>query len=174
MQAPLLVIQIQPSTAKSEGSHCFPPGVQFLKTFHSPDSRYSTRKRRPSKYTPTVKRDLKATLYLFRRDELFMTLKPYSLFIDTKDELRSNLESYKVPGLLIMDIRAHDGEYTFNKNGIAVVEYNSKMEYENWFDQKKIEDIYCQDLGQTLIKQLGCSAVQIFETLVSFTIFCQL
>jgi len=103
-----------------------------------------------------------------------MTLKPYSLFIDTKDELRSNLESYKVPGLLIMDIRAHDGEYTFNKNGIAVVEYNSKMEYENWFDQKKIEDIYCQDLGQTLIKQLGCSAVQIFETLVSFTIFCQL
>lgn len=103
-----------------------------------------------------------------------MTLKPYSLSIDTKDELKGNPESCKVPGLLIKDIGADDGEYTFNKNGIAVVEYNGKMEYENWFDQKKIEDIYCQDLGQTPIKLPGCSAVQIFETLVSFTTFCQL
>jgi len=46
-----------------------------------------------------------------------------------------------------MDIRAYDSEYSFDKNGIAVVEYNGKMKYENWFDDRKVEDIYCQDLG---------------------------
>jgi len=112
-------------------------------------------------------KDTQATLYFLRRDELFKTEKPYSLDFDTEDVPRSNLKAHKVPDVPIKDIRATGTRYNFEKNGIEMLKYEDRMEYEDWFDQKKIEDIYCEDLGHALIKRLGCSSVQIFDTAVS-------
>jgi len=84
-----------------------------------------------------MKRDLNETRYFLRRDKLFTTVKPYSLHFDTEDLPRSNLESHEVPGPSIKDIRAHDGEYTFNKNGIVVMEYNGKLEYETGLTRRR-------------------------------------
>jgi hypothetical protein len=113
-------------------------------------------------------KDINATLYFLRQDDLFKKVKPYSLSYDTVDVPRSNLKSQKVTDLLIKDMRAEDAGYDFDKNGIEMVKYEDRMKYEDWFDQKKVEDIYCEDLGKALIKRLGCSSVQIFDTLVSY------
>ncbi|KAI1321119.1 hypothetical protein F5Y16DRAFT_405330 [Xylariaceae sp. FL0255] len=111
-----------------------------------------------------MRNDLNATLYFLRRDELFKTVKPYSLDFDTEDVPRSNLKSHKVPDLLIKDMR--ESNYRFEDNGIEMIKYDERMQYEDWFDQKKIEDIYCEDIGRVLMKRLGCSSVQVFDALV--------
>lgn len=55
-----------------------------------------------------------------------------------------------MPGLLLNDIRAHDGEYTSNRSGLAVILDSGKMEYKTWFDQKKVQDIYYQEEARLL------------------------
>jgi len=112
-------------------------------------------------------KDTSATLYFLRRDELFKTEKPYSLDFDSENVPRSNLKAHKVPGLPIQDLRTKGPDFNFDNNGIEMLKYKDNMKYEDWDDQKKIEDVYCEDLGRALIKRLGCSSVQIFDTNVS-------
>jgi hypothetical protein len=117
-------------------------------------------------------KDTNATLYFLRRDELFKTEKPYSLDFDSENVPRSNLKAHKVPELPIKDLRTKGADFNFDNNGIEMLKYENNMKYEDWDDQKKIEDIYCEDLGRALIKRLGCSSVQIFDTNVSRRTSC--
>jgi hypothetical protein len=113
-----------------------------------------------------IPQDLRATLYFLRKDDLYGRVKPYSLEYTRDDINQSNLKTDKVKDLLVKDLRGVEHEFTFEKNGFAVLEMDSAMSYENFDDPVKVENVYCQELGKCLLKYMQATSVQIFDTTV--------
>jgi hypothetical protein len=112
-------------------------------------------------------RDLKATAYFLARDDLYRTVKPYYLEYLSDIVPRSNLKTHKIDDLLIRDLRGREHEFTFEENGFTILEMHSSMSYEDFDDKDKVENIYCEELGATLLEYTGATSVQIFDTTVS-------
>lgn len=47
-----------------------------------------------------------------------------------------------MPGLLVKDSEAHDGDFASNISEIAVLVDSGKREGEIWFDQKQVGGVY--------------------------------
>ena len=118
-------------------------------------------------------KDVRTTLYYLRRDDLYHTVKPYSLEFDSKMIARSNFKTHKAKDVLIEDVRGKEHEFSFNKHGWAIVEMQSAMTYNDFGYQDRVDEIYCQELSLMLLdylKPMNISGVQIFDTTVSPTV----
>ena len=114
--------------------------------------------------------DVTVTAYFLPKNDLYQTVKPYSLDFETEDVPRSNLTAQKVEDLLIKDLRGPEKEYSFEDNGIAVMNLESTMSYEDWNHQQKVQDVYCQELGVCVLNYLQASSIQIFDAQVNFSL----
>ena len=107
--------------------------------------------------------------HFLKRDELYDTEKPFSLrFTPPEGFPRANikLERHDID---IRDVR-EKRNLTFGKDGAAVLEFNSKMIYEDYDDENVVQDVYLKEVSNFLKKFLGAQHVQIFEHTVCSTL----
>jgi hypothetical protein len=119
-------------------------------------------------------KDILATLYYLRRDNLWQYVKPYSLEFETDEIPRSNFKTQKVEDIPIEDVRGKEDKFSFSKKGWAVLEMESAMTYEDFQDSDKIDNIYCHELSLLILeymKPMMASSVQIFDTAVRVEFF---
>jgi len=122
----------------------------------------------------TSTKDIRATLYYLRRDDLWETVKPYSLEFETDEIPRSNFKTQKVEDVPIEDVRGKEHKFSFSKTGWAVLEMKSAMTYEDFQDSNKIDNIYCHELSLLILeymKPMIASSVKIFDTTVRAEFF---
>ncbi len=102
----------------------------------------------------------------------YKTQKPYS--IDYRIQSwesnipRSNYKSLAIDQIPITDIRGKEDQFTFNKNGFAIIELDSAMQYEDFDDPGKIDALYCEEIASCLLRYFpNAAAVQIYDVEVS-------
>lgn len=97
--------------------------------------------------------------------ELYKTVKPYEADYHAEGLLYSNFKTNLVKDVKIRDMRT--AKHAFWEDGFDVARLNSSMSYDDWADQSVVQSKYCAELGEYLVSQLGASAVQAFEAVVS-------
>ncbi|KAL9090060.1 MAG: hypothetical protein Q9159_002228 [Coniocarpon cinnabarinum] len=115
--------------------------------------------------------DVKVTLQYLAREELYTRVKPYLLNYMSDTSHHHNLVPYTTPEISVYDIRGREDEIDFDQKGFGVAHMHSAMQYEDYCDPKKVEEIYCTEVGACLIKLLGASSVQVFDMAVRNHLF---
>ncbi|RMZ91047.1 hypothetical protein DV736_g1710, partial [Chaetothyriales sp. CBS 134916] len=98
---------------------------------------------------------------------LYSQEKPYYLDYSPPDGIkRSNVELERFEKLHIEDIRDRLGDFTFEKTGFQLISLDHGMEYDDFVDKDKVEEVYLKHVAQMLQQQLGASRVQIYDWIV--------
>jgi len=111
--------------------------------------------------------NVQAKIYFLEHLKLYETEKPYSLEFDGGILPSSNLISHKIEDLLIRDLRGIENKFNFEENGFAILDIPSEMEYHDFDNLTKIDDVYCPELAAAVMKYMGATAVQFFDAQVS-------
>ncbi|KAF2092426.1 hypothetical protein NA57DRAFT_82282 [Rhizodiscina lignyota] len=107
--------------------------------------------------------------HFLRRDELYHTVKPYSLrFTPPEGFPRANIKLEKHE-ISIHDVRAQKNNLNFKRDGATILELASKMSYDDFDDDELVKDIFLREVSNQLKLFLGAQHVQIFEHTASFT-----
>lgn len=112
---------------------------------------------------------VRAKIYFLEHSKLYETEKPYSLEFDGGILPSSNLISHKIEDLLIHDLRGNEDKFNFEENGFAILDIPSEMEYHDFDNLTKINDVYCPELAAAVMKYMGAKAVQFFDAQVSYS-----
>ncbi|KAF1344240.1 hypothetical protein BDV97DRAFT_364146 [Delphinella strobiligena] len=102
-------------------------------------------------------------VYFLKKLSLYETEKPYSLrFTPPEGFPRANvaLESHNIP---VHDIRSSKDELSLEKNGLAIMDLDTRMKYEDFDNEQAIREVYLREVSEALQGYLGASHVQIFE-----------
>jgi hypothetical protein len=97
-----------------------------------------------------------------KRDEPYEVKKPYSLrFAPPEGIPRANikLENHSID---IHDVRG-SRSLSFVKDGFAVLDFDSKMKYDDFDDEEIVKEIFLLEVADMLKSFLGAQHVQIFE-----------
>ncbi|KAI1758616.1 hypothetical protein GGR53DRAFT_516489 [Hypoxylon sp. FL1150] len=108
-------------------------------------------------------------LNFMKRLELYKSTKPYSIAIEIENWSgnvpRSNFEKDSKE-IVVANLRGQEGQFTFEKNGFAVLGFNSSMAYEDFANTANLENIYAQELGTCLLQYFQATSVRIFSILI--------
>lgn len=100
--------------------------------------------------------------------ELYDKVKPYSVDNEIKRWIghvpRSNYQNSAVEDVLVKDLRGREAQFTFEKNGFAIIELDSAMTYEDFDDPVKFSGIYLQEVAACLLQYFDATSVHIFNT----------
>jgi hypothetical protein len=107
--------------------------------------------------------DVLAQLNFLAKDPLYDVEKPYNLAYESDTVPRQNLVKETQNDVLVHDIRGKEHELTFERNGIAVLEMESQMQYTDFDHPEKIIDCYLEEIGQLLYQYMNPRSVQIFD-----------
>jgi hypothetical protein len=101
-------------------------------------------------------------LSFLAKDPLYRATKPYGLTYASARVPRSNVlrESHEVA---IHDLRQKESELTFEKNGIAVLDAQSTMSYEDFEDRDKVVNCFCTEVAAILLDYMAAEHVEIFD-----------
>lgn len=105
-----------------------------------------------------------APLLFTERGQEFEQEKPYTVHHSVLgwegNVPRTNLRSTEAVAVAIKDLRGRESQFSFRKNGFAVLEMDSKLAYEDFEDRTKVEEVYCQELASSLLAYFNAQAVQ--------------
>jgi len=107
--------------------------------------------------------DLEASIYFLENNEIYRTEKPYHLQYPISGVERSNLRTQKNEHIPIRDLRGREDEIGFENNGIAILEMETSMTYEEFNDKEKLKNVYCEEVGNALLQYTGAKEVQIYD-----------
>jgi hypothetical protein len=107
--------------------------------------------------------DLEASIYFLENNEIYRTEKPYHLQYPISGVERSNLRTQKNEHIPIRDLRGREDEISFENNGIAILEMETSMTYEEFNDKEKLKNVYCEEVGNALLQYTGAKEVQIYD-----------
>jgi hypothetical protein len=105
--------------------------------------------------------------HFLARDALYDHEKPYSLrFTPPEGFPRANikLEQHDID---IQDIRPQKDSLEFARDGFSIINFVSKMTYDDYDDENTIHDVLLKEIANAMRKFLGAQHVQIFEHTVS-------
>ena len=105
---------------------------------------------------------VQSNAYFLKRDELYEVEKPYSLRFAPLEGIPGaniKLENHSID---IHDVRG-SRSLSFLKDGFAVLDFDSKMKYEDFDDEKTVREIFLLEVADMLKSFLGAQHVQIFE-----------
>ena len=90
--------------------------------------------------------------------------KPYTLHRSCLTNIPyDNFIAHTVENMTIRDLRAVEKTFSFDENGIAILQMQSSMAYDDFSDPAKIENIYCKEIGEALLQYTSAKSVQIFD-----------
>lgn len=106
---------------------------------------------------------VEASLHFLKKNPLYKEEKPYAFRYElTPDVPQSNMEMEKIDRVPITNMRTIQDKLSLEVNGFEVVEIESKLNYEDFFDPGKVE-IYFRELERLLQLRLGASKVEVFR-----------
>lgn len=76
-----------------------------------------------------------------------------------------NIE-YEDVEIQIHDVRPHKNTLSIEQEGFEILHLESKLEYQDFFDEEKVKAIFIEELRPKLLDLLGASGVFFHETLV--------
>ena len=115
----------------------------------------------------TVQPALFASMTFLSREERFLSEKPYRLTYNSKNIPRTNVIREVVHDIPVRDLREVESTFTFEKNGIAILEHQSSLTYEDFFHPVKIVERYCAEIAQVLLEYMRADHVYVFDYNVS-------
>lgn len=99
--------------------------------------------------------------------ELYEREKPYEMrFNPPGDFPRKNLQISKHENILVEDIRGHEKDLSFEKNGFTVMELDTPLGAEDFDDREIIISQYLPKVAESLKHCLGATRVQVHDYLV--------
>ena len=104
-----------------------------------------------------------AKLSFLSRDPRYNVEKPYLLSYESHNVPQHNFVREAVDDVRIHDIRGQEHQLTFERNGIAVLEMETQMQFDDFSDSLKITQCYCGEIAQALYQYMRPKSVQIFD-----------
>ena len=114
----------------------------------------------------TSQGDVFATIFFLQRNEVWQTTKSYNLAFESDTVPPSNIKTETLNNVLVRDLRGIEHNFTFERNGFAVLEVESAMTYKDFDDIDSIKEVYCREMGQCLLDYMQAVSVQIFDVQV--------
>jgi hypothetical protein len=109
-------------------------------------------------------------LYYLDKNELYETTKPYNILYYLKEDFpRHNLHNLRCI-TLVKNMRAHVPPVSLDTVGFELYRLNTKMESSDFYDDAKVEHIYCRELENYVLKALGAKNVRALDFQVSKTV----
>jgi len=106
---------------------------------------------------------LQTSVYFLKRNNLYNEEKPYSLrFTPPENFPRSNITLEK-HDVTIRNIRPKLKTLSFEKDGLTIMNLESRMSYDDFDNEEKLINIYLREVADSLCAFLGAVHVQIFE-----------
>ena len=116
---------------------------------------------------PVATEPLQTQVYFLKRSPLYNEEKPYSLrFTPPSGFPRANIV-LECHDITIEDTRATKDDLSLEKNGFAIMNLDTTMEYDQFDDEQIVKDTYLRELSDALRVYLKASHVQVFEHTVS-------
>ena len=110
---------------------------------------------------------LKAALRFTQRDEKFKTEKPYELeYQPDVDIPQKNFAIEIVSDIPINDMRPFKNSLSLDREGIAIVPVDTRMEYDDYFNEEKLKTVFGPELKQCIMDYTGAERVYFHETVV--------
>ncbi|KFY66848.1 hypothetical protein V496_01907 [Pseudogymnoascus sp. VKM F-4515 (FW-2607)] len=108
------------------------------------------------------------TLTFFERGSWPSHERPYELLFQppSSDFPVCNYNVTQVPNVQINDLRPLKGKFSLDREGFLIADINTRMEYEDYFDQEKLKSTYMPEIKAHLKEKLGVRAVYIHECVV--------
>jgi hypothetical protein len=106
------------------------------------------------------------------RDTLYQREKPYLCLFETPAGFpKTNIRLSKCEDLTIGDIRGRESDFSLQSHGFAIMPMRSKLSYSDFDDDTNVKGQYLGEVAERLHQFTGASRVQIFEHVVSVTLF---
>jgi len=103
-------------------------------------------------------------LVFLEPDKKHQSEKPYKLQYDPGEGIpRWNCRNQSQSGILIHDIRGKEKQFTVERQGFAVLNLTSRLQAEDFYDEKKVKKVYYDELRQLLKSTFGAKRVEILE-----------
>ncbi|KAI4250069.1 MAG: hypothetical protein L6R40_000241 [Gallowayella cf. fulva] len=106
---------------------------------------------------------VESSMHFLMRDELYEHEKPYQLKYAAAEGIpTSNFRLEKQEPIQINSIRGREQDFSFDKNGFAVLKIDEDMPYDDFSDPEGIRR-YLNIVASSLQKLLGADKVQVFQ-----------
>ena len=111
---------------------------------------------------------VQSSMHFFVRDKLYDNEKPFQLKFTPEDGVpMSNYRLEKRDGIKITSMRGHENQFSFEKNGFAVVKMDRETPYTEFNNAEGIQK-YLRTVVQSVQALLGADKVQVFSYAVCF------
>jgi hypothetical protein len=108
--------------------------------------------------------EVETEFWFLQRADHHQEEKPYKLRYDPGDEIqRTNCTNESVDGIKVYNIRGGEHEFTIEKEGFAVVQLESKLTPEEFYDDDKVKMVYYEELKELLKNRSGATRVEVLE-----------
>ncbi|KAL8637913.1 MAG: hypothetical protein Q9226_009060, partial [Calogaya cf. arnoldii] len=109
-----------------------------------------------------------ATLTFFERGSWPSHQRPYELLFQPPDSdfPVCNYNVVRVPNVPIHDLRPLKDTLSLDREGFLLADLNTRMDYENYFDQEKLKSIYMPEIKALLKERLGIRAAYVHECVI--------
>jgi hypothetical protein len=112
---------------------------------------------------------IQSTMFYLERKSLYDVEKPYSMRYQPDEAIpQSNYQRIKHP-LTIHSMRSPGTRsFQLNECGFQMIELNSKLTYNEYWDNTKAQQIYIEEVKAALKRELGGKYVHVLDYAVSF------
>jgi hypothetical protein len=102
---------------------------------------------------------------------LYDSEKPYTMrYMPEEGIPQTNFQKSEHP-VSVRSMRApNQGPFRFDECGFQLVELHSQMVYDDFWDNDKIQNIYIQEVRETIKKALGAKFVWVLDYAVSLDV----
>jgi hypothetical protein len=103
-------------------------------------------------------------MYYLEKEPLYETEKPYTMRYMPEERIpQTNFKKCEQP-MTARSMRAPGaGPFRFEECGFQLVEFHSKMSYDDFWDNDKIQTLYIQEVRETIKKALGAKFVWVLD-----------
>ena len=112
---------------------------------------------------------LESYIVFLQRDAKHKLEKPYKLQYDpgsNSDIPRTNVVSKHYGPIMLHDFRVLKKPMTFEKNGFGVLDIETKLSPEDFYDEEKVRRIYYPELRALVLEKFKATRVEVLEHLV--------
>lgn len=106
-------------------------------------------------------------MYFLDRSDLWDTVKPYSFQYYPKEDIPRHNLLHSPYTVRVQDLRAHVPPPSLDVEGFAIHNVSTKMKYEDFSDDAKVQEVYCRELEKYVLEALGAKHVRALDYQVS-------
>lgn len=113
-------------------------------------------------------RNIESTMHYLENIPLYEIEKPYTMrYLPVEDIPQSNFHKCEKPMTAINMRQSDVGPFKFNECGFEFIEFHSKMSYDDFWDNEKIQKVYIQEVREAIKKAIGAKFVWVLDYAVS-------